>query len=93
MSSNWGGTIIQSWSDNATNALCAGKAAPGESSELPPGVDGPERFGEAATAGPSPNAGFGVLFNAMINPFTVGPMGLTSCAHAPGLRVPSMRAT
>lgn len=27
---------------------------------------------------PDPNSGYGVLFNSMINPFTVGPMGIAS---------------
>ena len=90
------GTIIQSWSDNATNAKCAkfeGADPTPLMSEggLPEGVDGPTSFSNDALMStttsndtskgspyPSPNTGYGVLFNAMINPFTVGPMALTS---------------
>jgi sialate O-acetylesterase len=48
-------------------------------------VDGPEIYAAAAVQNkrsnlgqPNPNNGHGVLFNAMINPFTVGPMPVTS---------------
>jgi hypothetical protein len=76
ISSNWGGTIIQSWSDNATNAKCASLATvePAEL-QLPVGVQGPDVFADHmggnldVAAQPGPNAGYGVLFNAMINPF------------------------
>ena len=79
VSSNWGGTIIQSWSDNSTNKLCAAedaavaKQAPRNALDfVAPG------FEEAVGAGPDPNTGYGVLFNAMINPFAVGPMTISS---------------
>jgi sialate O-acetylesterase len=60
VSSNWGGTIIQSWSDNATNAQCtqAGGAPSQETLEAPLAFADPA-FG--ASAGPNPNTGFGVL--------------------------------
>ena len=79
ISSNWGGTIIQSWSDNATNAKCKTSMDAGDI-ELPPGVDGPEAFvsNSALVSYPNPNTGYGVLWNAMINPFTVGPMSVKS---------------
>ena len=79
ISSNWGGTIIQSWADNATNARCMAAdvgADPGDI-VLPPGVDGPEALGPGTGTGPQPNNGHGVLFNSMIHPYTVGPMALT----------------
>ena len=76
ISSNWGGTIIQSWVDNATNAECAAAGAAAERTTPPEGLDGPEAFG--STAGPNPNTGFGVLFNAMIAPFAVGPLAISS---------------
>lgn len=86
--SNWGGTIIQSWSDNATNAECSAHAGADPARlKLADGVvDSPEQFadpGHVAAAGvrvgqPSPNNGHGVLFNAMIHPFTVGPMAVTT---------------
>ena len=63
----------QSWSDNATNAACGVT----EVADVEPpfaGLDGPEAFG--STAGPNPNTGFGVLFNAMIYPFSLGPLGI-----------------
>ena len=79
VSSNWGGTIIQSWSDNATTTVCAAEdaavaeLAPRDAlSYVTPG------FEEAVGAGPDPNNGHGVLFNAMINPFAVGPMAVSS---------------
>lgn len=75
VSSNWGGTIIQSWSDNATNAQCGG--AEEEKVVLPEGVEAP-RQPHGDGGGPNPNAGHGVLFNAMIYPYTVGPMALSS---------------
>jgi len=82
ISSNWGGTIIQSWSDNATNAKCGKAGTELLGLELPAGVEAPEKFasadGYAARGGPSPNAGHGVLFNAMINPYTVGPMAVNT---------------
>lgn len=73
ISSNWGGTFIQGWMDNATIAKCIPSAPP---SALPAGT-GPEAF-QAASAidGPSPYGGHGVLFNSMIHPFAVGPMAL-----------------
>ena len=83
VSSNWGGTIIQSWSDNATNAQCA---AEGSSPGATPDAGAPRNaldyvtpgFEAAVGAGPDPNTGYGVLFNAMINPFAVGPMAVSS---------------
>jgi sialate O-acetylesterase len=79
ISSNWGGTIIQSWSDNETNAKCSHMAH--ENLVLPLGVDIPEAFVSSninAPEYPNPNTGYGVLFNAMINPFAVGPMSVKS---------------
>ena len=83
VSSNWGGTIIQSWSDNATNAKCSKyEGADPALLTLPHGVHGPEKFttgwNQKQGDGANPNNGHGVLFNAMINPFTVGPMAITS---------------
>ena len=83
ISSSWGGTIIQSWSDNSTNALCAEE---GSSPASTPAADAPRDaeayvapgFEAAVGAGPNPNTGYGVLFNAMINPFAVGPMAVSS---------------
>lgn len=69
----WGGTIIESWSDNATNAKCGKFGGP---APLPASVEPPEEF--ALSAGPNPNTGHGVLFNAMIHPYTVGPMAVSS---------------
>jgi len=61
ISSNWGGTIIQSWSDNATNAKCGKAGTELLGLELPAGVEAPEKFasadGYAARGGPSLNAG------------------------------------
>jgi sialate O-acetylesterase len=82
VSSNWGGTIIQSWSDNATNAKCAAEgSAPDATPDAAPrnALDYVAPGFEAAVgAGPNPNTGAGVLFNAMINPFAVGPMAVSS---------------
>lgn len=84
ISSNWGGTIIQSWSDNATNAKCAATtltdSADPSDNQLPVGVDGPEKFAATPLGSnqPNPNAGHGVLFNAMIYPFAVGPMSVNT---------------
>ena len=76
VSSNWGGTIIQSWMDNATNAECKASAARApETLEAPLGFADPSFH---ASAEPNPNTGFGVLYNAMIYPFTVGPMAINS---------------
>jgi sialate O-acetylesterase len=77
ISSNWGGTIIQSWSDNATNAKCPPTSL---DLQLPVGVEGPEKFATTASrpTQPNPNAGYGVLFNAMIYPFAVGPISLNT---------------
>ena len=81
--SNWGGTIIQSWSDNATNAKCVSldDTEPARL-QLPVGVEAPEAFAADSSspsdagrgAQPGPNDGHGVLFNAMINPYAVGPV-------------------
>lgn len=81
ISSNWGGTIIESWVDNATNALCNANNSFG--APLADGVldigGGPEKFvSPGYHSGPDPNSGHGVLFYAMIYPFTVGPMPLVS---------------
>lgn len=35
-------------------------------------------YEERVRAGPDPNHGFGVLYNAMIAPFVLGPMSLSS---------------
>ena len=75
-----GGTIIQSWMDNSTNAKCkmSGSNAAASPAEL---FEAPLAFADPtynASAGPNPNTGFGVLYNAMINPFTVGPMSISS---------------
>ena len=81
--SNWGGTIIQSWANNATNAAC-GITEGAENSTLPASADNVSLrfaapgFEERVRAGPDPNHGFGVLYNAMIAPFVLGPMSLSS---------------
>ena len=82
VSSNWGGTIIQSWIDNSTNAQCQGKeGAPLPAPAAAALLAEPLPFaapGFSAGAGPNPNTGFGVLYNAMIHPFAVGPMAVSS---------------
>ena len=45
ISSNWGGTIIESWSDNATNAKCSEQRRKEAGAARPEGVEGPEAFG------------------------------------------------
>lgn len=69
VSSNWGGTIIESWVDNSTNAECVAtpsatvKSAPeGFVNALDYVTPG---FEERVGAGPNPNTGYGVLFNAV----------------------------
>jgi sialate O-acetylesterase len=84
VSSNWGGTIIQSWSNNATNKACGisdanppsvGSGAPAGDSALDYVTPG---FEARVAAGPDPNHGFGVLYNAMIAPLALGPMSISS---------------
>jgi len=81
VSSNWGGTIIQSWSNNATNRACnITEAAPtpvsaGGASPLEYVTKG---FEARVAAGPDPNHGYGVLYNAMIAPLVLGPMAISS---------------
>ena len=90
ISSNWGGTSIPCWSSNATNAQCN---FPGVSSNSDApfrtvrksNTGSADKFAsksflEARDAGdmPDPNAGAGVLFNAMIYPFTRGPMTISN---------------
>ncbi len=59
VSSNWGGTIIQSWMSNTTNAECkAGSAPTEEVMQAPLAFAHPDYN---AGAGPNPNTGFGVL--------------------------------
>ena len=70
-------------SDNATNAECP---AEGSSDASTPAADAPRDalayvtpgYEAAVSAGPNPNNGYGVLFNAMIAPFAVGPMALNT---------------
>lgn len=59
VSSNWGGTIIQSWMDNATNAQCGPAEAPSQETLEAPLAFADPTFG--AGSGPNPNTGFGVL--------------------------------
>ena len=87
ISSNWGGTPIEAWSDADTNARCP----------LPSNLQKPESFHQNQihsnllrqdklgsnynfeSDGDQPAPGQdSVLFNAMIYPYTVGPMGLSS---------------
>ena len=81
--SNWGGTIIQSWANNATNAAC-GITEGSANATLPAGARNSAMdfvspgFEERVRAGPDPNHGYGVLYNAMIAPFALGPMSLSS---------------
>ena len=82
--SNWGGTIIQSWANNATNAAC-GITEGAANATLPAGAENNDAlrfaapgFEERVRAGPDPNHGYGVLYNAMIAPFALGPMSLSS---------------
>ena len=97
ISSNWGGTFIQSWIDNSTNAKCSavsgvdgkdnhtgGQYSPPavamDASRQPWAFSNTTASAARGTAGqaPSPFNGYGVLFNSMIYPFTVGPMSLKS---------------
>jgi sialate O-acetylesterase len=77
LSVNYGGTPIAAW--NSLEAL--GKCGP-----LPPpplwGVDG-EEVGASDPPTPSPYTN-ATLFNAMINPLTVGPMGMTGFLYYQG---------
>ena len=69
--SNWGGTIIQSWANNETNAACG---ITGPNATLPAGARNTALdfvspgFEERVRAGPDPNHGYGVLYNAMVSP-------------------------
>jgi len=84
VSSNWGGTIIQSWSSNATLASCGITEGGAADAALPAGAENRAAdfvspgFEERVGAGPDPNTGFGVLYNAMIAPFALGPMTISS---------------
>lgn len=81
VSSSWGGTIIQSWVSNATNTACG---VTGASASLPAGAANTAMdfvtpgYEARVGAGPDPNAGHGVLYNAMIAPYTLGPMQISS---------------
>lgn len=85
LSSNWGGTTIPSWSTNETNAAC-GFPPPPRRAPLP--FDAPSKSDQFAAPAfvaarvrgeiPNPNAGYGVLYNAMIYPFTKGPLTLSN---------------
>lgn len=66
--------------DNSTNAECKMSSSDGaaRTAEL---LEAPLAFADPtynSSAGPNPNTGYGVLYNAMINPFTVGPMAISS---------------
>lgn len=78
ISSNWGGTIIQAWSTNATNALCnATNDDAAATADLDLHDAAADQFTAAGRlADPGPNNAT-VLYNAMIYPFVVGPMRLT----------------
>ena len=71
VSSNWGGTTIKSWSDNATNAACNAT----EGYAAAPAAEGYTAHPTVAND-PMRNHGYGVLFNAMIAPLAYGPMGV-----------------
>jgi sialate O-acetylesterase len=77
MSVNWGGTRAQAWVTNATNALCNTSITVEDEEE----VDAAAAAEVAGTApsplesGPGPNNAT-VLYNAMINPYVIGPMRL-----------------
>ena len=73
VSSNYGGTTILSWADNATNIAC------NQTDTVEPlSDDVSDSFATnaSATVGPNQNNGHGVLFNAMIAPLAYGPMGV-----------------
>lgn len=81
VSSNWGGTVIQAWSDNATNAECGTESqddvpVPDSSLAHPDEFTTPG-YEDRVRAGPGQNNKT-VLFNAMIYPFAIGPMPLSS---------------
>jgi len=92
ISSNWGGTSIPCWSDNSTNAQCNFPGLSIDNTHLSTrkknyiaGKGTADKFAsklflEARDGGdmPDPNAGVGVLFNAMIYPFTRGPMTISN---------------
>lgn len=82
--------------DNSTNAECKMSSSDGgaRTAEL---LEAPLAFADPtynSSAGPNPNTGYGVLYNAMINPFTVGPMAISSfiwfqvCETCPALSSP-----
>lgn len=77
VSSNWGATAIEPWMDPATNALCNTTDAMGATVPLPPPLRRSALGSQSVAAGPQPNTP-SVLFNAMIHPFAVGPMGVSS---------------
>ena len=85
--SSWGGTVIESWITNATNEPCL----PSEQEEHSTAraqlrqeeVDNITRplsvMGNSSKETfPNPNGGFGVLYNAMVQPYVTGPMQLGS---------------
>jgi hypothetical protein len=54
VSSSWGGTIIQAWADNTTNANCRGVGAEPERIVVQPGVaDSLPNVGEGNGTGPN----------------------------------------
>jgi sialate O-acetylesterase len=77
VSDNWGGTRVQAWSTNATNALCNTSVTYGEEAGEDAALlhEAAEAFAEPLHAGPGPNNAT-VLYNAMIYPYVVGPMNL-----------------
>ena len=67
--------------DNSTNAECKAASPPPSADQTAALMAAPLQYaspGYEAGAGPNPNTGFGVLYNAMIYPFTVGPMAVSS---------------
>lgn len=70
VSSNWGGTVIEAWSSNATLAKCAavGETATTATTPLNLPASRASRVDQ-----PDPNTPT-VLYNAMIYPYVVGPM-------------------
>jgi hypothetical protein len=92
ISTNWGGTVIPSWSDEATNAACgfppnisASAGAPLSPQQQRAGASAADAFaapgfvaGRLRGEFPDPNSGHGVLYYAMIAPFAQGPLAVSS---------------
>ena len=104
VSSNWGGTVIPSWSTNETNSVCGFPPTPvarGAAAAAAAAASSSASAASAASAAaapsasdafaspvfvrarlrgdmPDPNAGYGVLYNAMILPFAQGPLALSN---------------